>query len=135
MLRSSELLLLSSGLACCLAELVITVSRGGPDANVFKQSVRGNVSADTVTITYVAPDGGGVRQVTDIKNAVTVTVVTIPGEEELGQPAYQVVSFVSFGGLFSCLHFADFYVIWWIFYFILFLFCRWCVSCRPTPAT
>lgn len=96
MLRPSRLfLLLSSGLACCLSELVINVSRGGPDANVFKQSVRGNVSADTVTITYVAPDGVGVRQVTDIKNAVTVTVVTIPGEEELGQPAYQVVCLVS----------------------------------------
>jgi len=78
-----------------LTELVINVSRGELDSNVFKQSLSGNTSAETVTIQYVTPSGTGVVQLTDFKTGVTITSVTIPGEEELGQPKYQVLCFVS----------------------------------------
>jgi len=78
-----------------LTELVINVSRGEADSSVFRQSLSGNTSADTVTIQYVTPSGTGVTQLTDFKTGVTVTVVTVPGEEELGQPRYQVLCFVS----------------------------------------
>jgi len=89
------LLLLVSRLNFTQAELVINVSRGEPDSSVFRQSLSGNTSADTVTIQYVTPSGTGVTQLTDFKTGITVTVVTVPGEEELGQPKYQVLCFLA----------------------------------------
>jgi len=87
-------LLLLSRLNMSVAELVINVSRGEPDSSVFRQSLAGNTTAETVTIQYVTPSGTGVTQVTDFKTGVTLTVVTVPGEEELGQPRYQVLCFL-----------------------------------------
>jgi len=78
-----------------MGELVINVSRGEADSSVFRQSLSGNTSAETVTIQYVTPSGTGVVQVTDFKTGVTITAVTVPGEEELGQARYQVLCFVS----------------------------------------
>lgn len=78
-----------------MGELVINVSRGDVDSSVFRQSLSGNTTAETVTIQYVTPSGTGVVQVTDFKTGVTITVVTVPGEEELGQARYQVLCFVS----------------------------------------
>jgi len=76
-------------------ELVINVSRGESDSNVFRQSLSGNTSTDTVKIQYVTPSGTGVTQLTDFKTGVTITAVTVPGEEELGQSRYQVLCFVT----------------------------------------
>jgi len=89
------LLLLLHHLSSISSELIINVSRGGEDASHFRQTLRGNTSADIVTIEFVTPDGTGVTQVTDLKASSVITAVTIPGEEELGQPKYQVVCFIS----------------------------------------
>lgn len=76
-------------------ELVINVSRGREDSVPFRQSLSGNTSTDTVTIQYVTPGGTGVTQLSDFKTGVTVIVVTVPGEEDLGQSRYQVLCFVA----------------------------------------
>jgi len=78
-------------------ELVIKVSRGREDSVAYRQSLQGNVTSDTVTIEYVTPSGRGVTQVSDFRTGVTLTVVTIPGEEDLGEPRYQVLCFVGLG--------------------------------------
>merc|ERR1719394_1544021 len=78
-------------------ELVINVSRGREDSVAYRQSLSGNVTSDTVTIQYVTPSGSGVTQVSDFRTGVTLTVVTIPGEEDLGEPRYQVLCFVGVG--------------------------------------
>lgn len=62
---------------------------------IFKQTVRGNSSTDTVTIDYVEPDGTRVTQLTDFRMRAQVTRVILLGEEELNEPAYQVLCFVS----------------------------------------
>jgi len=89
------LLLLVLWLDLSVTQLVINVSRGEADSSVFRQSLSGNTSADTVTIKYVTPSGTGVTQLTDFKTGVTITAVTVPGEEELGQPRYQVLCFLA----------------------------------------
>ena len=58
---------------------------------IFKQTVRGNSSTDTVTIDYVEPDGTRVTQLTDFRMRAQVTRVILLGEEELNEPAYQVI--------------------------------------------
>jgi len=78
-----------------LNELVINVSRGQEDSNIFQQSITGNISSDIVTIEYVTTSGVGVTQLTDFRAGVTITSVTVPGEQELGQPRYQVFCFLS----------------------------------------
>ena len=79
------------------SQLVINVSSGEPEANVYRQKVTGNVTSDTVTVEFVTASGQAVTQVTDFSSGVTVTRVTVPGELELGQDRYQVVCFVSPG--------------------------------------
>jgi len=95
MCRTLSLVVVVTLATQCLAELVINVSRGEADSSVFRQSLSGNTSDETVTIQYVTPGGTGVVQLTDFKTGVTITVVTVPGEEELGQARYQVLCFVS----------------------------------------
>jgi len=90
--RAGLLLLL---LPLATAELVIKVSRGEPGSNVVQQSLAGNTSADTVTVSFVTAAGVGVRQLTDFQAGLTVTVVTVPGEQELGQPLYQQFCFLA----------------------------------------
>jgi len=62
---------------------------------IFKQAVSGNSSTDTVTIEYTEPDGTRVTQLTDFRMHTQVTRVILVGEEELNEPAYQVLCFVS----------------------------------------
>ena len=56
---------------------------------IFKQTVSGNSSTDTVTIDYVEPDGTRVTQLTDFRMHTQVTRVILLGEEELYEPAFQ----------------------------------------------
>ena len=79
------------------SQLVINVSSGEAEANVYRQKVTGNVTSDTVTVEFVTASGQAVTQVTDFGSGVTVTRVTVPGEQELGQDRYQVLCFVSPG--------------------------------------
>jgi len=78
-----------------LAQLVINVSRGKEDSVAYRQALSGNTTAETVTIDFVLPSGTGVSHLTDFHTGVTITVVTQPGEEDLGQARYQVLCFVS----------------------------------------
>ena len=84
-------------LVSATCQLVINVSSGEPDANVYRQSVTGNQTSETVTIEFLSPAGTGVLQLTDFRAGLTITSVTIPGEEELGEPEYQVLCFVTPG--------------------------------------
>merc|ERR1719411_1452914 len=65
------------------------------EATVYKQIISGNSSTDTVTLECVEPDGSVVTQLTDFRRNVQVTRVILLGEEELGEPAYQALCFVS----------------------------------------
>jgi len=62
---------------------------------IFQQTISGNSSTDTVTIDYVEVDGTRVTQLTDFRMFSQVTRVILLGEEELNEPAYQVLCFVS----------------------------------------
>ena len=94
----SSLLLLSSVLiAGVTCQLVINVSSGEADANVVKQTVTGNTTAETVTISFLTAAGTAVTQLTDFRSGVTLTSVTILGEQELGEPPYQRLCFVTPG--------------------------------------
>jgi len=62
---------------------------------IFKQAVSGNSSTDTVTIDFTEPDGTRVTQLTDFRMHTQVTRLILVGEEELNEPAYQVLCFVS----------------------------------------
>jgi len=62
---------------------------------VYKQTISGNSSTDTVTLDYVEPDGSVVTQLTDFRHSVQVTRVVLLGEEELQEPSHQVLCFVS----------------------------------------
>jgi len=77
------------------SQLVINVSRGNEDSVPYRQALSGNTSTETVTIEFVTPAGTGITHLTDFRTGVTVTVVTQPGEEDLGQARYQVLCFVS----------------------------------------
>jgi len=77
------------------AQLVINVSRGKEDSVPYRQALSGNTTTETVNIEFVTPGGTGVTHVTDFRSGVTITVVTQPGEEDLGQARYQVLCFVS----------------------------------------
>ena len=70
------------------AQLVINVSRGNEDSVPYRQALSGNTTTETVTIEFVTPGGTGVTHLTDFRTGVTVTVVTQPGEEDLGQARY-----------------------------------------------
>ena len=67
------------------AQLVINVSRGNEDSVAYRQALSGNTTTETVTIEFVTPGGTGVTHLTDFRSGVTITVVTQPGEEDLGQ--------------------------------------------------
>ena len=67
------------------AQLVINVSRGKEDSVPYRQALSGNTTTETVNIEFVTPGGTGVTHVTDFRSGVTITVVTQPGEEDLGQ--------------------------------------------------
>ena len=92
-----SLSLLLTVLVSVKCQLVINVSSGEPDANIYRQSVTGNTSSETVTIEFLTPAGVGVVQVTDFRAGLTITSVTVPGEEELGEPEVQVLCFVTPG--------------------------------------
>lgn len=79
------------------SQLVINVSSGEAEANVLRQKLSGNVTSDTVTVEFVTASGQAVTQLTDFTGQVTVTRLTVPGEQELGQAPYQVLCFVSPG--------------------------------------
>ena len=70
--------------------------RGGVDSDfsnvmsVYSQSIAGNSSTETVQIDYVAADGATVTSLTDFRMQSQVVRVIVPGEEELGQPRFQV---------------------------------------------
>ena len=70
------------------AQLVINVSRGNEDSVPYRQALSGNTTTETVTIEFVTPGGTGVTHLTDFRTGVTITVVTQPGEEDLGQARY-----------------------------------------------
>ena len=70
------------------AQLVINVSRGNEDSVPYRQSLSGNTTTETVTIEFVTPGGTGITHLTDFRSGVTITVVTQPGEEDLGQARY-----------------------------------------------
>ena len=93
----TSLTLLMTLLVTVKCQLVINVSSGEPDANVYRQSVTGNLSSETVTIEFLTTAGLGVVQVTDFRAGLTITSVTVPGEEELGEPEVQVLCFVTPG--------------------------------------
>lgn len=94
---NTSLTLLMTLLVTVKCQLVINVSSGEPDANVYRESVTGNLSSETVTIEFLTTAGLGVVQVTDFRAGLTITSVTVPGEEELGEPEYQVLCFVTPG--------------------------------------
>ena len=58
--------------------------------SVYSQSIAGNSSTETVQIDYVAADGATVTSLTDFRMQSQVVRVIVPGEEELGQPRFQV---------------------------------------------
>jgi len=77
------------------AGLVINVSSGRADSVPYRQSLQGNTTQDWVRIEYVTPAGTAVTQLSDFRTGVTITQVTVPGEEDLAQPSYQVLCFVT----------------------------------------
>lgn len=89
------ILVVTSDLLGICGQLVINVSKGSDQAPVIQQSIRGNTTADTVVIEFLTPGGDAVTQVTDFRSKVTLTRYMVPGEEDLGQPLYQVFCFVS----------------------------------------
>ena len=72
------------------SQLIINVSSGEADSNVYRQSVTGNLSFETVTIDFLTPAGLAVTQLTDFRTSVTITSITVPGQLELGEDPYQV---------------------------------------------
>ena len=81
-------------------DLVINVGYGSLEeispAATYRQIISGNSSTDTVTIEYSEPDGTLITQLTDFRMQSQIMRVIIPGEEELRQPLFQVICFVSF---------------------------------------
>lgn len=76
-------------------QLVVNVSKGTDQAPIVQQSIWANTTTDSVFIHFLTAQGDAVTQITDFHNKVTITAYTVPGEEELGQPLYQVFCFVS----------------------------------------
>jgi len=77
------------------SELIVNVSKGSQQENVYRQSIDANLTEDSITIQFLSPKGEHVKQVTDMINKVTVTVYTIPGELDLAEYTYQVICFIS----------------------------------------
>ena len=81
-------------------DLIINVGYTSPDEEtptaIYRQVISGNSSTDTVVIEYMEPDGTLVTQQTDFRMQSQIMRVIIPGEEELGQPLFQALCFVSY---------------------------------------
>ena len=100
------ILLVVSGPKCSLfasnnGDLVINVGYASTDDDVsptaiYRQIISGNSSTDTVVIEYSEPGGTLITQLTDFRMQSQIMRIIIPGEEELGQPLFQVVCFVSY---------------------------------------
>lgn len=89
------LLLMVSSISRRSTQLIINVSSGEPDSVPYRQVIAGNSSSETVSVSLVTPAGNGVHHLTDFKAGLTITAVTVPGQQELGQPNYQLLCFVS----------------------------------------
>ena len=81
-------------------DLIINVGYSSSDEDsptgIYRQVISGNSSTDTVVIEFTEPDGTLVTQLTDFRMQSQIMRVIIPGEEELGQPFFQVLCFVSY---------------------------------------
>ena len=81
-------------------DLVINVGYTSLDEEtptaIYRQVISGNSSTDTVVIEFTEPDGTLVTQLTDFRMQSQIMRIIIPGEEELGQPLFQVLCFVSY---------------------------------------
>lgn len=79
------------------SELIVNVGRNRtfPEAGVVRQVVNGNSSTDTVLVEYEEADGTLITQLTDFRTQSQFVRVLIPGEEELLQPRYQALCFIS----------------------------------------
>ena len=73
-----------------------TSSNEEEPTSVYRQVISGNSSTDTVVIEFSEPDGTLVTQLTDFRMQSQIMRIIIPGEEELGQPLFQVLCFVSY---------------------------------------
>ena len=73
-----------------------TSSNEEEPTSIYRQVISGNSSTDTVVIEFSEPDGTLVTQLTDFRMQSQIMRIIIPGEEELGQPLFQVLCFVSF---------------------------------------
>jgi len=78
------------------SELIVNVSKGSQQANVYRESISGNVTEDSITVQFLMPSGIHLKQVTDLSRKVTITKYTIPGEQDLGETGYKVVCFISY---------------------------------------
>ena len=89
-----------SSSASNIGDLVINVGYGSTDdespISIYRQVISGNSSTDTVVIEYSEPGGTLITQLTDYRTQSQIMRVIIPGEEELWQPLFQVVCFVSY---------------------------------------
>lgn len=81
-------------------DLVINVGYSSSDEEsptaIYRQVISGNSSTDTVVIEFTEPDGTLITQLTDFRKQSQIMRVIIPGEEELGQPLFQVLCFVTY---------------------------------------
>ncbi|XP_040583430.1 out at first protein [Lepeophtheirus salmonis] len=81
--------------------LIVNV-RANVDESVsayYRQDILGNSSSETVLIQYSLADGSLISQLTDFRMSSQIVRILIPGEEELDQPMYQGLCFVSsYGG-------------------------------------
>lgn len=77
------------------AQLIVNVSKGSQQSNVYRQSIDANQTQDSVTFQFLTPSGIHIKQVTDVGHKVTITVYTIPGEQDLGESGYKAVCFIS----------------------------------------
>ena len=81
-------------------DLVINVGYTSPDdespTSIYRQVITGNSSTDTVAIEFTEIDGTLVTQLTDFRMQSQIMRVIILGEEELSQPMFQVLCFVSY---------------------------------------
>ena len=73
-----------------------TSSTEDEPTSIYRQVISGNSSTDTVVIEFSEPDGTLVTQLTDFRMQSQIMRIIIPGEEELGQPLFQVLCFVSY---------------------------------------
>ena len=78
-------------------DLVINVGieTGSEQVSIYRQTISGNSSTDTVTLEYEEPDGTAVTQLTDFRTQTQMTRIAMSGEEELGEPVIQILCFIT----------------------------------------